>query len=396
MNNNPAKILSLENVLVVLPLTLLIISTFFSVHTEIIAGNIFYLCIACYFGVSVYRRHPRYECPTAFMWTFFAYFITLAMSMLWSHSPEQGWIILRRELTWLGIPIAFCTIHISASNWERIIKIFFRTALLFATVTIIYWLYYITLNNIDIQLFFIPVKHHIANINCWQIVYGWNSYQHPSYNALGLCLGLICCWWLLRHRSISVIEAVVYAILAGLIVYITQSRIGIVMYAAIVLTCPLLMVWENKKHRLIYIMVLFLFGIVTLVAWLNISTPFSLDKARHVLYADAIEGIKAHPILGVGLGGLPEAINNAKLSNPHNQLLGDWLQSGLPAVCALTVMILTLLWNALSKRNGVLLLFIVISLLFMQIEMPFYLIKGINYFVLFACLFAAKPMASKR
>ena len=395
MKNKFADISPLS-IFIILPLSLFLISTLFSVKTEIITGNIFFLSVGCYSLACLFKRDFTFRMPQGYMWSFFAYFVTLAVSMLWTENSDAGMIILRRELVWLGLPLCFCTFKLQEKEWTLLLNVFFRACLLFAIVSIGYWIYFSVNRNIDIAQFFIPVKHNIAGMYCYNIVYGWSNYQHPSYTALGLILGLIACQMLVRKKRIYYTEAVVYTLLLALIVYITQSRIGIVMFAAVIIVCPLFFFDNNRKYRLVYLIFVLLLGIAAVIAWLNITTPFSLDRARHHLYSDAITGIKNHPLLGVGLGGLPEAINDLKLSNPHNQLLGDWLQSGLLAVGALIVMQVLLLCKAFRDRNGELLLFIIVCLLFMQIEMPFYLIKGIYYFVLFACLFAARPITSNR
>ena len=142
--------------------------------------------------------------------------------------------------------------------------------------------------------------------------------------------------------------------------------------------------------------VLFLLAVTAVWAWFNVKTSMSLDPARQHLFSDALSHIKQHPWLGVGLGDLPPTIYNHDFGNPHNQFLGDWQQSGLPALLALLAMLGSVAYTAVKQRNLPLGMFLIVMIFFMMIEMPFNLIKGICYFVYFTCFFVRSDIQSEK
>jgi hypothetical protein len=67
------------------------------------------------------------------------------------------------------------------------------------------------------------------------------------------------------------------------------------------------------------------------------------------------------------------------------------MQSGVFALVALLLMMGSLLWTAVRQRNLALLLFWLCVAVFMLIEMPLNLMRGITLFTCFTCFFAARP-----
>lgn len=376
--------------IVFFPLALLCIATLLSVRTGINLGNIFIIVASAYFLIK-----RRFRMPETHMWCFFAYFATLAVSLLWSSDTQNGLVLLRRSALWFALPLTFCAFSPDSRQWDTVLLAFFRAAFVFAALSLFSWIYASRQADVTLAEFFLPYKHDIGGGSCVELVYAWTAYRHPSYNALGLIIGLIAAQYLVRRKRITIVECVVYCAMTAVLCCITQSRVGLVMFAATVLMSVLFFLPARRSWRIGYIAVLVAVAVSALVWWRTVQSGFSLDKARQTLFYNAFEQIRLHPVLGVGLGSLPEALRDAKLSNPHNQILGDWLQSGLPALAALFAVLTSLIVRAVRRKNAELLLLMIVMLIFMQIEMPFYLLKGVTYFTVFACFFACRRSESE-
>lgn len=367
------------------PLSAMIISTLLTVRVFLNVSNVCFAILIIY-GI-INRKLYR---PKPYMWFFIAYFLCLSVSIFWSNDKEYGLSLIRRQLTWLTMPLAFCLFRLTMEQWNRVLFIFFRACMVFVVCSLLAWLYTAKQLDVPLETFFTTTKLHIKGTDCFEHIYLWTSYIHPSYNALGLIIGLIGGLYLLRQKVVGHAETILYMVCLLVLLLITQSRIGVLMYGTTVVMSIMYFI-PKKKYQYLYMALLLLLGVSAAVCWFVIHTAFSLDPSRQHLFHTAIEQIRLHPILGVGLGELPQAIQNETLRNPHNQFLGDWLQSGLPALISLLAMLIYLLYNAIRSRNGLLLMLLIVMIFFMQIEMPFYLIKGIAYFTVFVCFFSARP-----
>jgi len=71
---------------------------------------------------------------------------------------------------------------------------------------------------------------------------------------------------------------------------------------------------------------------------------------------------------------------------PSNQFLGDLMQTGIFGLIILTGMLSFITYYCIKQRNWILYCLIVSFLIFMLIEMPFFLLKGTTLFVPMTCL----------
>ncbi len=382
---------SAKEYLYLIPLALMLISTNYTISTSVNMTNLFLVSAGIYL---ILNRKLRLNVP--FLWFYYAYFLTLAVSWFWSDDPAWGWVLLRRSLTWLSIPFAFCAFNLNKEQWQQLMLVVMRSAVIFAILSCLTWWYNINLYDLNMADFFDTKKHLISRMDCSYLVYEWNPYQHPSFNAIGLTIGLISGIYLTRERIVHWAELLGYLLMVVLLVVLTQSRIGIVMTSVTMLLGIGVFLPRKRAWLIGYGCVLFLLAVTAVWAWFNVKTSMSLDPARQHLFSDALSHIKQHPWLGVGLGDLPPTIYNHDFGNPHNQFLGDWQQSGLPALLALLAMLGSVAYTAVKQRNLPLGMFLIVMIFFMMIEMPFNLIKGICYFVYFTCFFVRSDIQSEK
>lgn len=375
-----------------LPLAAFMAATLHSVGIGIDLGTTFIIFSIIY--ALVQRKAYR---PRLYMWLIAAYFCSLALSLIWSQNIPQGLRILRRSLPLITFSAAWCMFRLSQAQWERLLLVYFRASLLFIIFSIATTFYVSITEHFSWFDFFGLTKHPVNGVTeSYRWVYAWAAYVHPSYNAYGLVTGLICGQYLVRAKRITYIEAGVFAVLLFLLLVLSQSRIGIVMYGITVMVATAAFI-RSARWKKIYDYGMVAMLAVILVGWIQISTVFSIDPAREHIYHVTVDFIQQHPVLGVGVGSLADTLQQdeicrlAEYGNPHNQLMGDWMQGGLISVAALLLMMGYIVYYAVRYRNLELALFAIITLLFMQIEMPLDIIKGLTTFAIFVHLFAHKP-----
>lgn len=376
--------------LFLVPLLALAMSSLFSVRTVITCSNIFLICSALYLLLAHEPRRPR-----AYVYAFFIYFIAISASMLWTEDREWGYVLVRRSLLLIGIPAAFYTYTFSCKQWNTIILIFSRLTLLFIVISIVNWIIQSYRLSLSLSDFFLPYKHRISGRECWEILYSWTNYNHPTYIGYALMAALIGCLTLAKQRIVHPAEFIAQSLLCLFVLLIMQSRVGIIMCLTVIVMAVYLFLPDNKVAKGTYWVVVSVAVIAVVYIFLFRHTGFSLDNQRHRLFSDAIEQIRLSPILGVGIGDVPAALNDFVFRNPHNQFLGDWMQAGIPALLAILFLLGCLTFDAIRHRNYALLMFVAVSVLVMLIEMPLNLSKGIATFTTFCCMFAEKTRDSE-
>lgn len=375
-----------------LPLAAFLAGTLHSVGIGIDLGTTFIICSIIYALVQRQAHRPR-----VYMWLMAAYFCSMALSLIWSQNIPQGLRILRRSLPLITFSAAWCMFRLSQAQWERLLLVFFRASFLFIIFTLISTFYVSATEHFSWFEFFGLKKHPVHGV--WQtfrLVYAWSPYTHPSYNAYGLVTGLICGQYLVRAKRISYIEAGIFAALLLLLLVLSQSRIGIVMYGITVMVATTAFI-TSPRWKKVYNYGMMAMLAVILIGWVQISTVFSIDPAREHIYQVTVDFIHQHPVLGVGIGSLADTLQQDELcrweeyGNPHNQLMGDWMQGGLLSVATMLLMMGYIVYYAIRYRNLEMALFAIITVLFMQIEMPLDIIKGLTTFAAFVHVFAHKP-----
>jgi len=131
---------------------------------------------------------------------------------------------------------------------------------------------------------------------------------------------------------------------------------------------------------------------------------FVNDPNRYCLRSAAYEAINQHTWLGTGLGGMKAYINNdnplldiLKSSevmfihiHPHNQFIGDMMQTGVLGLGIITLLVSTLIYYGIRYKNSLLLMVTVIFLFIMNIEMPLIYLNGIFAFAMYSSFFTAR------
>ena len=379
---------------------IMIISLFHSTRTGINITTI-YVLLCIIVGVILKKQHA----PQPYFYIYIAYFIISAISIIWSNDKQYGLNILMRSTLWLTMPLAFCFINIKQSEYTRLLKIAYFAATIFVLISIITWIYQVRQLETGFAIWFLPGKHGVNDITVYTLIFKWLDYDHPSYNAIGVIFGLIAGLYLYKQKEISLFNLILFSCLSFILVWITQSRIGIIMFVATFILCPYMFI-KTKQQFLIFSSILFVCGLcVTYILFGYLGNYFHIDEERAYMFPLYAECIKKVPILGVGLGGMnPENILNLTGEPykflqydhiyPHNQFLGDWMQTGIFGFLCLLAIISYNFYISIKRNNIILFIFMANMLLFMIIEMPFYILKGTTFFVCITCFLLSQDPKS--
>ena len=371
-------------------LALLLPATTLSEGAIIDVSNLFLIAAAVIVLITYFSPKLTVEVhrPQAYMYFFLVYFLFIALSYFWSDDKSYAYIIIRRCLIFIGMPAAFCTFRLEENTWENVLLCFFRCSLMFILISLVCTASSAKYVSTDLTAFLLPYKHNVANRCSWEWIYRWTAYQHPSYNAWVLVTGMIAAMHLLKKKTVGYAEVAIYIATLLLLMLMSQSRIGIVIYVVALLLCVYDFLPKNKYLRLAYCIILLAAGIAAICIYRNTHTLFSLDSARQNIFRSASSQLRQHPLLGVGVGDVPHALASPPHMHPHNQFMCDWMQGGMMELVSLVLLLAATGIHAIKRRNNMLLSFLIVSMVVMLIESPLTLIKGIAIFTCFTLFFA--------
>jgi O-antigen ligase len=127
---------------------------------------------------------------------------------------------------------------------------------------------------------------------------------------------------------------------------------------------------------------------------------------RIMVWKSAIEIIKKNPFFGVGIGDVraelvKEYIKNGedKLGkqrlNAHNQFLEVLIEGGLIGFSIILLIFGSLIFIAITDKNLLLGLFIIMIIIFFMFETVLYRLAGVSFFPLFSFLLLYVPVQKK-
>jgi O-antigen ligase len=329
-----------------------------------------------------------------------------AVSLFWAKDLNQGIEFLSRYIPFLLFSFVFCLFQIDKKTFDRLLLIYFRGAFIFIVISLFCWLHESFRLQIPLNewLVFFDKKNFSelisSDISSFNIIYSWThiGYHHPTYNATAICMSTVIGFYLLgkKREKFSKIEFLVYLFAAVLLIIITQSRVGLVSFVLVICGGIFYLLRHHRKWQIAYSAVVILLSVLTLSVFLTYlfsENRLSNDSERLKLYPIAISTIQENPIIGVGVGNMKNVFiaNNCNYPHPHNQFVGDFMQTGILGFSVLMVMLTSIIFTGLKRNRFLLLsLFLCIMLPLMIIEMPFQNTQGLIIIFLFCGLFLKK------
>ncbi len=256
------------------------------------------------------------------------------------------------------------------------------------------------------------------------VVWQWvaNDFQGRWTTGTNLILIFACVasaatmmtFWYLTHgkENMWVRAAVFYAGAIGLVSVVAAGARGA--WVAIMVLFCLYMVYGILKKRLVLLVIPAVVAVATSM-WVMqenvgnqriggtvagivkfIETNEVSDgsmKLRVGMWHAAIEGIKDHPILGVGNGALKEVFSEKKLKDAglynfdhvHNDVLQAWSALGILGLISIFALMAIPIWTAVSHKSPATPYLIIIAVVFGVnglIDVPFLKTYSLKYYVM--------------
>jgi O-antigen ligase len=222
------------------------------------------------------------------------------------------------------------------------------------------------------------------------------SFKHYNYLGLNLSVGLFLIAFLIRRNKLisQFIIFSTFAILFLLFIYITQSRMSLLVISISIVTIFIFIISQIKRMK---------FLLMGLIVALSLSCFFimknspalknldnsklsiqNIDKERAVLWANSIILIKENPIFGNGIGdsSIKQLEINKPKANSHNQILSFLLEGGIISVLLFFGSWVFIVFNFKKGKMKFYVLGILMTFfLFLLIESTFNRIANISLFV---------------
>jgi hypothetical protein len=363
---------------------------------------VFWCCTLVFFAFE-----RKFYKPQMIYILFFIYFLWHLVSYFWAIDTVEYKHFIVRYLPFIVIPFAFCLFRLQKREVNLILMVLFRASLIFLFLSLCCWVLESRTLGLKLSDWFVSSKTNFGYLAPYNIVFWWTNYKHPTYNALFyltlLSFGLIFRQFKFEFKP-GILELVLFAASSLLLVIITQSRTGLLLFGLISLLFYFSFFRKNKKLFVINLLALFFLAVFLSIVFNREISFFLNDEAREQNYVTAFYYIKNHFWLGTGAGGMVQLFGsqemanivgypfaNISMHNPHNQFVGDLMQTGIAGLLLSVTISVYLLYVSFKSKNMLLFTFFTIFFIVMMIEMPLSLERGINYFVLFTCVLMQEP-----
>jgi len=382
-----------------LSITMLAISTVHKPRLYIDMQALFYISTVLY---MIFHRPFTYNHLHAVHYIILAYLGWNVLSLCWSQCPSYGATLLNRMMPLLLYPACFLFFRLNTATLQRILLAFWQAAMIAIVMTIVCAFYEISAFGFHISDLFNTGKQFFYNADntierfAFQMAFAWSGADHPSYNAIWIISALVVTFYLYKAKVLSIWNMAVGIGLILLVIIIIQSRIGIVM-SALIIPCGIVYLVENKKRVLYTYAVLGLCAGIYLCINPNLLSDFLNDPTRHTMFQMDYYYLSQQYALGSGIGGMTREHLCSVIPNfpylldehwyPHNQLIGDWMQTGIIGLLLSLALYVSTLVAAIRRRRFTAILFLLCIGLHACIEMPLRFLSGVTMVTLYCCLF---------
>ena len=254
-------------------------------------------------------------------------------------------------------------------------------------------------------------------------VYDWLNYffasdfaifQHPSYLSMFIIFSVYIALQEVFAKTVSMTSRVLWLMICVVFlsaIYLLSSRAGML---ATIISIPiyLLIKLRNqkiKKYLAVGISITFIAILAILISNPRLINYFKSDsktellnktlkESRLYIWKASFNIIKNNLVFGVGTGGIQNELNmeytrlgntdliEAGNLNSHNQYLEVIAEHGLIGLILLLSVFVLMLLIAISERNILLLMFIIIVTFSLIFETMFNRLAGVSFFSLFSFL----------
>jgi len=344
--------------------------------------------------------------------SFLLFFLWQVISVQYSADFHMGWSNIFGRLSLLIFPlILFKPGTRIKSDFSNLLRVFAISTLIYVLSCFGYALYRsLEFNNGGLSFNPHPVDAYWINY-----FFGTDlAYSiHPSYLAMYVLISVFISFESWYDKSMQKRFRIGWLIIGSLLyisIYFISSRAGILAAIATISFYAINKIINRKKSRIIW---------MSLIVILILSLPlirnndrvnlllqgfskehrYELNRQddRLIVWKSAMEIIKKHPVFGVGIGDVRtelvkeyNRIGEDKLEkerlNAHNQFLEVLLEGGLVGFSFFLLVFGCMIFNAISEKNLMLGLFIIMMSIFFMFETVLYRLAGVSFFSLFSLL----------
>lgn len=395
--------LTMHKKLLLASIVLLFTAINFNMQQSFLFSAVFAVIVFYYYSIEKQFYKPNFVSILMMI-----YFLHLVLSLTWSLNKTEGFSYLGRLTPIFFIPLLFSFFRLDKKDYELILSALFRIATLMAVLSIASWILQSRFYNINLLDGLQFKKVSIGFYPISQATYAWSLFKHPTYWSI-LFLTVISAGWYYLNKKDTEFKfqksELLFTLIAILIITsISASRVMFINFVLINTIGLHYALRHNKKKLAFSISVVAVAALVVVVFFNDKIMAFVNDSNRYCLRSAAYESISQNTWLGTGLGGMKAYINNDNpllvtlrssevMSihiHPHNQFIGDAMQTGVLGLSIITLLLSTLFYYGIRYKNSLLLMVTVIFLFIMNIEMPLIYLNGIFAFALYISFFTQK------
>lgn len=347
--------------------------------------------------------HKKFYLPAGIFILLVAYYLFQATGLIGSAETKDALHTLKQRLPLLGLPLALCCWRPTRTEWGVFLSFSFRLVLVYLSCIILVSL---LLNQYYDQSILSPfsfdkfyLKTHIPTLATSFCMLHWTHFAHPTYIFLGIFaifMAVAVRQYLYREQTVSTVEIIYGLVALSCFAFITQSRLAMLFIPLSIMFFFLVRAFflSQKKKLLFASFVLIIVGGFIFNGLL--SHRFFADGERMQMRDIAMEAIDRHPWTGIRLGTMDNILQaqidtDILLKHPHNQLLADGMQLGIPGMVVLVVFVGGLFYFAYCDRRYDFLLFLPAILLTMAVESPLIFVRGAYLLAFWFSVFAVSP-----
>lgn len=343
---------------------------------------------------------------------FISYYIWQSVGLIYSEDFKMGLQNLFGRLSLVFFPLVLIYPGETIKNKaDKLIKIFALSTFVFILFCFCYAIY----RSVSIHEGILTFNPHPAN-------YPWLSYfysseltisHHPSYISMYVLLSVCICFEAWFDSSLKYKNRIIW-LLVGFMLLISQfflsSRAGILISLILVPFYFIVMLRKRGKIKYAWIGIILIVIVLLPVVVKNQRMDYLFSRIllksgdyerkedpRLIIWRSALKIVQKNMFFGVGIGDVRtelaaeyERIGEKEMAkvryNTHNQFLEVLLENGIIGVVLFLSIFCCMFYIALSDRNLLYGVFILMILMFFLFETVLYRLAGVSFFTLFSFL----------
>lgn len=358
---------------------------------------------------ELYRSRDKFK---ILFLLFLLFFIWQSVSLLYSANLKVGLQNLGSRLSMLLFPlILFSMDGKIKSGLKVLMRVFAVSTSLYLVICFIYAIIRsVSLQNGQVLFYPHPPETEWEN-------YFYNNLltfsEHPSYMAMYAILAFLISFESANDRLLSSVRRVSWIVSGSFLIvslYFISSRSALISLIIIIPTYVICNLIKYRKSKIAWVVLFGLmllsipfilknerFGnLVTILKGKN-SSELRIQDERIIIWKSAFKVINENLLFGAGIGDTREELvkeynrsgaekQSSNHMNAHNQFLQVSVESGIIGLLLFLSIIGFMAYTAITGKNLLYGLFIVMIVIFFMFESVLYRFAGISFFSLFSFL----------